>query len=234
MKLQKFLLPPTARSGRAVGAVLIALLISGCSQDYVSYDDVRVQNTAEERYPIKVVDEPVKMSVAAKQGNLTPEQVNGIVSFARQASANGASSLSILYASGNRNGRAVAAQAAELAARQGLPRGQVSTAVYNGTSPYVTLTYYRKAARTHDCGDWSSNMAGNQFNEIYPNYGCAIQNNFAAMAENPEDLVNPRGLVPATGGSRAAALGAYNSGEWSQKEQNFPDADTTTSTQATP
>lgn len=234
MKPQKFLVPPATRSGRAAGALLIALLIAGCSQDYVSYDDVRVQNTAEERYPIKVVDEPVKMSVSAKQGNLTPEQVNGIVGFARQARANGASSLSILYASGNRNGRSVAAQAAELAARQGLPRGQVSTAAYNGSSPYVTLTYYKKTARTKDCGDWSANMAGNQFNEVYPNYGCAIQNNFAAMVENPEDFVTPRGLVPATGGSRAAALGAYGSGEWSQKLQDFPDADTSTSTQAAP
>lgn len=218
-------------SGRTSSTLFAALLLAGCSQDYVSYDDVRIQNTAEERFPIAVVDEPVKMSVAARQRSLSPEQVNGIITFARQAEANGVSSLSILYASGNHNGPSVASQAAELVARQGLPRGQVTTAVYNGDSVYVTLSYYRKAARTKDCGDWSKNLAGNQFNELHPNYGCAIQNNFAVMAENPEDFENPRGLAPAIGQSRSAVLRKYNSGDWSQKQQVFPDA---TTTQAAP
>lgn len=205
------------------GAVLVALLLAGCSQDYVSYDDVRVTNAAEENYPITVTDQAVKMSVDAGRGRLSPDQVDSIIGFARQSVAHGASSLSILYAGANRNGRAVAAQAAELLAAQGIPRAHVSTAVYNGASPEVTLSYYRKLARTKDCGDWSENMTGNQFNEIYPNYGCAMQNNFAAMVESPEDFLTPRGFAPATGESRAAILRKYNTGEWSQKMQEFPD-----------
>lgn len=224
-------LPHVIQSRRAGSVLFIALLLAGCSQDYVSYDDVRIQNTAEERYPITVVDQPVKMSFAAKQSSLSSEQVNGVIGFARQAVASGASNISVLYASGNRNGQSVAAQTMDLVARQGLPRAQVSTSVYNGNSDYVTLSYYSKVARTKNCGDWSENLTGNQFNELYPNYGCAMQNNFAVMAENPEDFETPRGLAPATGQSRSALLKKYNTGEWSQKQQEFPDA---TLTQTTP
>jgi pilus assembly protein CpaD len=220
-------LPLTERSRQAAAVLLTALLLAGCSQDFVSYDDVRTKNTAEERYPITVSDEAAKLSVDASSGSLSPEQVDVIIGFARQANGHGASSVSVLFASGNRNGRGVAAQAAAILAAQGIPRGQVSTAVYNGSSSDVTLSYYRKVARTKDCGDWSVNMAGNQFNELYPNYGCALQNNFAAMVQNPEDFETPRGLAPASGESRSAVLENYNAGEWSQKEQVFPDAPTT-------
>jgi pilus biogenesis lipoprotein CpaD len=218
------ILPPSMRISRAFAAVLATLLLPGCSQDYVSYDDVRLPASAEERFPIKVVDEPVKMSVAAGRQRLPPEQVNAIIGFARDARANGATNVSILYADGNRNGRTVAAQAADLIAAEGIPRAGISAAVFNGASTDVTLRYDRKVAETKDCGDWSSNLAGNQKNELYPNFGCTIQNNFAVMAENPEDFVTPRGLAPATGASRMMILKTYASGEWSQKQQQFPDA----------
>jgi pilus assembly protein CpaD len=74
-------------------------------------------------------------------------------------------------------------------------------------------------------------MAGNQYNELYPNYGCAIQSNFAAMVEDPDDFLAPRGLAPATGASRSAVIRKYNEGGWSQEEQVFPDAAITPSTQ---
>jgi pilus assembly protein CpaD len=218
------ILLPSVCAPKAFAAVLATLLLQGCSQDYASYDDVRLPASAEERFPIKVVDEPVKMSVPAGRHRLPPEQVNAIIGFARDARANGATNVSILYADGNRDGRAVAAQAADLIAAEGIARAGISVAVYNGDSTDVTLRYDRKVAKTKDCGDWSSNLAGNQKNELYPNFGCALQNNFAVMAENPEDFVTPRGLAPATGASRMMILKTYASGEWSQKQQQFPDA----------
>ncbi len=218
------ILPLSMRNAKAFAVVLATLLLQGCSQDYASYDDVRLPATAEERFPIEVVDKPVKMSMAAGRHSLSPEQVNGVIGFARGARANGATRVSILYADTNRNGRTVAAQAADLIAAEGIPRAGISVAVFNGDSADVTLRYDRKVAETKDCGDWSSNLAGNQKNELYPNFGCTLQNNFAAMVENPEDFVTPRGLAPATAASRMMILTTYDSGEWSQKEQQFPDA----------
>ena len=214
----------TAPSRRTAGALLFALLLAGCSQDYVSYDDVRVRNTAEELYPITVTEEAVKMSVHSTSATLSSDQVNSIIRFARQAVAHHASSISVLHAAGSHDGRRVAAQAAALLAAQGIQRGAVTMAAYNGTSAEVTLSYDRKVARTKDCGDWSENMAGNQFNELYPNYGCSLQNNFAAMVTNPEDFVTPRDLSPALGASRSAVMNDYLTGEWSQRQQQFPDA----------
>lgn len=211
----------------AASLIACGCLLAGCSQDYVSFDDNYVPVVAEERYPIRVLDEPVKMTLVASRPHLSEEQIIDVIGFARQAQASNAGSIAVLYASGNRNGPKAAAQAAELIARQGIPRGLVTTSAYEGHTANLTLSYYRKVARTKPCGDWSENMAGNQYNEPYPNFGCAIQNNFAAMVANPEDFEQFRTATPAQGQSRSAILRKYNSGEWSQKKQELPDTTST-------
>ena len=56
----------------------------------------------------------------------------------------------------------------------------------------MQLSYIRSVAVTKECGDWSSDLANTSSNEPYPNFGCAMQNNIAAMAVNPDDFVVPR------------------------------------------
>lgn len=212
----------------ATGLLVLGLMLTGCSQDYVSFDDAYVPAMAEERYPIRVLDEPVKMNLVVSPAGLSQEQIIDVIGFARQAQSSKAGSIAILYSSRNRNGPQATAQAADVISAQGVPKGRITTAAHNGNTANITLSFYRKVARTTACGDWSENMAGDQYNETYPNYGCAIQNNFAAMAANPEDFEQPRTATPALGGSRAAILRKYNSGEWSQKKQELPDVSTTT------
>lgn len=202
------------------------IMLAGCSQDYASFDDNYVPAMAEERYPIRVLEEPIRMSLVASRPELSNEQVVDVISFAGQAQANNAGSIAILYAAGNRNGPKAAAQAAGLIARQGFPKSLINISPYEGKTANLTLTFYRKIARTKPCGDWSENMVGNQYNEPYPNYGCAIQNNFAVMAANPEDFEQFRTATPAQGQSRSPIVKKYNSGDWSQKMQEFPDAAT--------
>ena len=47
----------------------------------------------------------------------------------------------------------------------------------------------RSSASVPGCPDWSAKSDINYANGLYPNYGCAINSNLAAMVANPEDLI---------------------------------------------
>ena len=164
MKVREFRMPQ--HFIRHTASLLVCgLMLAGCSQDYVSFDDNYVPVTAEERYPIRVLDEPVKMKLVASGPQLSEEQIIEVTGFAREAQASNAGSIAIVYASGNRNGAKAAAQAADLIARQGFQKALITTSAYEGQTANLTFSFYRKVARIKPCGDWSENLAGNQYNE---------------------------------------------------------------------
>lgn len=47
----------------------------------------------------------------------------------------------------------------------------------------------RTLASVPGCPDWSAKSDINYGNATYPNYGCAVNSNMAAMVANPEDLI---------------------------------------------
>ena len=62
------------------------------------------------------------------------------------------------------------------------------------TNGYITpgharVVVTRSTATVPGCPDWSAKSDINYGNAMYPNYGCAINSNLAAMVANPEDLI---------------------------------------------
>lgn len=62
------------------------------------------------------------------------------------------------------------------------------------TEGYITpgrarVVVTRSTASVPGCPDWSAKSDINYGNALYPNYGCAINSNLAAMVANPEDLI---------------------------------------------
>lgn len=77
-----------------------------------------------------------------------------------------------------------------LAGRYGLlvSEGAPPTAGYvNPGQARVVVS--RTLASVPGCPDWSAKSDINFGNATYPNYGCAVNSNMAAMMANPEDLV---------------------------------------------
>ena len=71
----------------------------------------------------------------------------------------------------------------------------------------MQLSYIRSVAVTKECGDWSVGFGTHiASNEPHPNYGCAIQNNIAAMVVNPDDFVTPRPTTPALAATRTPGV----------------------------
>lgn len=205
--------PRVARRVARLLLIMPVILLAGCSQDFASHDDVYVPALPEQRFPIEVVERPVKITVPAQPGRLPSSEVNRLASFAKTARENGSSPISVTYPSGSATAREVSHQAVNILVREGVPRSRIHTASYTGKSDVVSLVFTRRIAATKPCGDWSENISMTPQNEPYPDHGCSTQNNFAAMVKNPEDFERPRTMGPNYAASRVGAVRSYQSGQ---------------------
>jgi pilus assembly protein CpaD len=206
--------PLTVRLGGTMLILFSAVSLTGCSQDFASVDDVYVPRTAEERFPIAVVDMPVKMSISAAAGKLPSSDVNRLSGFAKAARADRTTPVSVSYPASSDKAQEVSREAIRVLMHHGVPRSAIHAASYKGKSDVVSLSFTRKVAATKECGDWSKNLGENAKNEPYPNFGCSLQSNLAAMVTNPEDFERPRTMGPNPAVGRMPSMESYNNGEW--------------------
>jgi pilus biogenesis lipoprotein CpaD len=194
--------------------ILPLTVLAGCSQDFASVDDVYVPALPEQRFPIGVVERPVKMTVPAVPGRLPAGELDRLAGFAKAARENATSPIAVTYPSGSHSARGVSQQAVKVLISQGVPRSRIQTASYHGKSDVVSLAFTRRVAATKPCGDWTRNVAVNERNEPYPDFACSYQSNFAAMAKNPQDFERPRAMGPTYAAGRMPAVESYQSGTW--------------------
>jgi pilus assembly protein CpaD len=75
-------------------------------------------------------------------------------------------------------------------------------------------------ARTGQCGQWPEQLTETSENRNYYNFGCATQQNLAAIVENPLDLVYPRETSPADAERRGHVLENYRQGTATQSDNS--------------
>jgi pilus assembly protein CpaD len=199
---------PASAASRMSAILLIAMssALAACSNGELALDDTYVPATHYERFPIEVTSGPVRMEISSRHGTLQSSQINAISGFSRSASS-GSSRITILRPSAGGASGKVARQAYQVLVQSGISPGMISQKTYPGPAKGpVQLTYIRSVAVTKECGDWSSDLTDTSSNEVYANYGCATQNNIAAMAVNPNDLVVPRQMTPALAATRTPGV----------------------------
>lgn len=198
---------------RRLPAVLACLALAGplaaCSSDLASFDDTYVPASVEENFPITVVQKPVRLTLNATQAGLAPADANKVVQLAKRVGSRESTPVTVSYASGSRASRQAAEQAASIFVNNGLPRYAVVVSPRDGRENSIVLAFSTKVAETKPCGDWSQNLRSNQFNDSGPNFGCAVQQNMAAIIANPEDIEQAQTMPPALSASQSAALDAY-------------------------
>ena len=116
--------------------------------------------------------------------------------------------------------------------RRGLDRARASTtrwcapacrASHIQVAPYevgdhakvapLRLSYLRVKAVVPHCGIWPEDAAERlSTTRSYHNFGCAAQQNLAAMVANPADLLRPQPMAPANGARRANVITKYGAG----------------------
>lgn len=193
-----------------------ALLTFGCTSELASIDDTYVPSTVEENFPIRVVEQPVKLTISASTGKIGHADSTRLLGFSREAASKASTPITVSYPSGSKAAKLVADEAAARLAEAGVARRSILLTPREGKAPEVTLAFGRKVAETKPCGDWSQNIRSDQFNVDYPNFGCAFQQNFAAMVANPEDFQHMHAPGLASSEAQRPALDDYTKGTWQE------------------
>lgn len=101
----------------------------------------------------------------------------------------------------------------ERLAAEGVPRERILVGVKDSPDGKVEIGYIGYQAQANGCGDWSANLSFTLDNQVSPNFGCAVQNNIAAMVADPRDLIAPRTMSAGDAARRAHVYSAYRDGK---------------------
>ncbi len=222
----------TALSGygtAAVRAVTVAILAASLGGCYTPGDTTgSVPNDYRLRHPIAIQegDRTVEIFVGTNRGGLAPVQRAEVLAFAQAWKREATGGVIIDVPSGTPNARAAKDSLHEVQSilnAAGVPPHGVYVHPYHPANPAklatIKLNYPKMMANAGPCGLWPTDLGpsfGNPAyleNRPYWNLGCASQRNLAAMVENPADLVQPRGEMPAYTARRTTVLDKYRKGE---------------------
>lgn len=208
----------------------LALALAGCGGF----------NGAEQAYdgpsqshPITVTADTQTLNVSAPRAKdgLTDAERKEVANFADAYKAYGHGPLAVATPSGSSNTTSamnVLVEVRDVLNEKGVPTDKISYAPYQASSadseaPLI-LSFRRYVAKASPCGDWSTNYADDPSNGVPPNFGCASQNNLAAMIADPADLVTPRTMTPADAQRRAVVFGKYRNGDITATTRNADDS----------
>jgi pilus assembly protein CpaD len=203
----------------AVLAIPLALAAGACSSSFE--DRYQAALPVDQRLPIEVKSEVALLNVATdSKGKLSPQARQQVAGFFSAYRADGSGAIEIQTAVGGRAAAQTEGEIRDIAAIYGVPSSYITVAGYApeaGARTTTRLAYARYVASVPGCQnkDWSQNMAMTWDNSTYPTFGCSIQENTAAMAANPRDLIEARPTDTATASAerRDTIIGKYEKGD---------------------
>ncbi len=202
----------------------IAAALAGCSGQDVSPveltgavpDDYRLNHPIAIEEAVATLDVPV--------GLYTPQLSDpfkaNVAGFAQRFKSSGSATIAVVAPSGSpnqQNAAGVAVQIEDALRQAGVPSSAIDYRVYHAASDErnapVRVAFSRIQAHTAPCMPWRDQVTVNPDNRNYFNFGCATQQNLAALVDNPLDLLYPRGMTPADAARRADVLQKYRTGQ---------------------
>lgn len=177
--------------------------------------------TVAEEHPISVDTQVVTLTldVAPGAGGLTSQDKARIRAFADSylVSGHGPVTLTAPVGGGAEGaGAAMAAEARAYLSEVGVDYASISGSSYvaGQSGPrQIIISYTHYVATPSACGVWSGMRARDYSNLRSPNFGCATQNNLAAMVSDPRDLIQPADTTSADATARIRAMRAYRDGQ---------------------
>jgi pilus assembly protein CpaD len=172
-------------------------------------------------HPIAVEEgvQTLDVPVAIYTSTLSDAFKANVVAFAQKFKESGSSLIAVVAPSGSPDqtvAAGIAVQVQNVLRQTGIPDAEVDYRVYHAASDErdapVRVAYSAITAQTAPCGPYQDQLAVNRENTPYFEFGCATQQNLAAVVDNPLDLLYPRGLTPADAARRADVLAKYRTG----------------------
>lgn len=218
------------KAGRLPGVlvactVLPLVTLAGCaSHSENNFTVGSVQSTYKTRHPIVIgeKDQTLDVPVASSSYKLPRPSASAVEGFAARYKASANGNMTVMVPSGSPNEAAagiLAASIVDTLKETGVSPQRIRMASYfageHGPSAPIRLSYGAVEASVEQCGQWTEDLAGpNKQNQNWHNYGCAYQNNLAAMIANPADLLGPRGMTPIDAQRRNTAIENYRDGDF--------------------
>ena len=211
--------------------VLATTTLSGCAmfgqRDHIEVG--RIPDDYRTRHPIVIAETQKQLMVpvgnASRELSYAEKEV--VSGFLANYGTQGSGAIYVSSPANAQNSGAaghIANQVAEVAAANGY-QGRVMIAQYDAPAdqpmPPVIVSYGAITASAGPCGKWPEDVMANSENKNYQNFGCAYQNNLAAMVANPMDLLGPRKTGPIDAADRDKVIGDYRTttGTWSPNIQ---------------
>jgi pilus assembly protein CpaD len=197
---------PAMRASRLgpLAAAVLTLALGGCGANHVVSNDWKAPPDYRERHPIVLSDKSrtLDLFVGANSSRLDPRQSEDLTAFVREFQERGKGAMTAFVPVGSATPAAdahgVSVVRAALAARR-VPVAVRSYAVADPTlAAPIRLSFAELTASVpHRCGQWPGDLSGSGSmegveNNQYWNFGCAYQQNIAAMVADPVDLVRPQ------------------------------------------
>lgn len=218
----------TAVTGAALA--LLAVVSAGCSTTGTS--DVNLPaHDYRLRHPIMISEDPEVLDIPVGMNGpaMSPQIERAIRDYVAEYNASGTGSITIQVPTSSANEIAAGAtgRAAHYAlVRAGVPRNVIQVAPYyvgdHAKAASLRLSFLRVKAVTPTCGIWPEKLPNRFDNAQYYNFGCAAQQNLAAMVANPADFVRPEPTAPANGARRAKVITDYSQGAETRSDTTLP------------
>jgi pilus assembly protein CpaD len=196
--------------------VLLAAAAAGCTTQAPS---APTSLTPTEQFAIEVRSQPDTVQLSARNGELSPAQVQALAGLASRWRDAGSGPLVIEAPAGAQNA-AFAFSKATAAARAlsdfGVPPQAVVSTSYDATGrpdAVVRVGYTRPVAVGPNCAGVHSDITATFDNRPTSAFGCSVTANFAAQLANANDLVAPREMTPADATRRGVTMGLYQAGK---------------------
>ena len=209
-------------------AILAASALSGCgalkSRHNITVGSVPDDYRTSHPIILNEREESLDVPVGVSDNQISIAQRGGIQGFIAQYAASGSGVVQVLLPSGAANSAAARRVLPDIASalrKSGVQSGNIVTASYdasaNESSAPIRISYRAMSAGTEPCGKWTADLGDTSQNKNYENFGCASQNNFAAMIANPADLLGPRLPDNIDPVRRGLAISRYqkSTGTWS-------------------
>lgn len=203
---------------RLVGLATLTAL-AGCNTP--GFTDPNLPMHAEVAHPITVEAQAAEMEIAVGPQSVALLRVDEtrLRAFAGAYRTRGHGAMTVYVPSDTPNSMAavqVMADVHRVLTNEGLHPDAVQSRPYHPTtsgdwSPII-LSFTRYEASASPCGDWSESYTTRFNGNPSPNWGCATQNNLAAMISEPADLIRPRAMTPASAARRSTVLDNYRQG----------------------
>lgn len=214
-QIKKYVLPIT-----------IALVLSGCSSMWNGEGD---NPTVAEKHPIAVDSQVISltMDIDPTISDLANIDKARLKAFALTYLQNGHGPISITAPTGGADDLVAQETASDI--RQylndvGVPWSAITGASYraggSGDDRQVVVTYTHFVASPSPCGIFDSEFKSSWRNVSQPNFGCADQNNLAAMIADPRDLIEPATSTPPDALQRVRGVRAFREGDITSSQRD--------------